>query len=197
MWPPEEHISASLGKSSELRGVLRVRWARVDDVKKRNARRESEFYRKHNKDDRRAPVADDGEGPAKRRRQDDAPPKLTREDLDQELDNFLEQAEDEEEDVPVSKMYADRIEAEEKPSLLQRTSVMRLHTDEFGRDSRRRGPERERRPRGGHGRREREGAAPVARRGERRPEPQRTEPRPHKTQQELDDELDAFLNERA
>ncbi|KZV71386.1 hypothetical protein PENSPDRAFT_577822 [Peniophora sp. CONT] len=206
MWPPEERISASLGKTSELRGVLRVRWARVDDVKKRGARRESEFYRKHNKDDRRPPALDEDEAPAKRRRQDDGPPKLTREDLDQELDTFLQQADEEpveEDDAPISKMYADRVEAEGKStgkSLLQRTSVIRVHPtapDEFGRDSRRREPERERRTRGGRGHRERDGAGPGARRGERRPEPQRTEPRPHKTQEELDAELDAFLNDRA
>ncbi|VDC06269.1 unnamed protein product [Peniophora sp. CBMAI 1063] len=200
MWPPEERISASLGKSSELRGALRVRWARVDDVKKPNARRESEFYRKHaSKDDRRgAPTADDGEGPAKRRRQDDGPAKLTREDLDQELDSFLQQGDEEEEDAPVSKMYADKVEAEGK-SLLERTSVIRVHPstqDEFGRNSRYREPEREHRPRGGRGRREGDRAGTGPRRGERRSEPQRTEPRPHKTQQELDDELDAFLSER-
>ncbi|PFH46060.1 hypothetical protein AMATHDRAFT_70684 [Amanita thiersii Skay4041] len=50
LWPPEERINQSLGVGQGLRGTILIRWARVDDVKKRGAKKESQFYRKHGED---------------------------------------------------------------------------------------------------------------------------------------------------
>jgi hypothetical protein len=47
LWPPEERINQSLGQGQGLKGPIRMRWARVDDVKKKGAKRASQFYRKH------------------------------------------------------------------------------------------------------------------------------------------------------
>ena len=47
LWPPEERINSTIGKSEGLKGPLRMRWARVDDVKKKNAMHMSEFYKRH------------------------------------------------------------------------------------------------------------------------------------------------------
>ena len=37
LWPPEQRINATLGKGEDLKGVIRMRWARRDDVKKKGA----------------------------------------------------------------------------------------------------------------------------------------------------------------
>lgn len=197
-WPPKQRIDASLGKGEGLKGSLHLRWADVDDVKKRGARRRSEFYRKHGVDGQPGGEVGMDAQEAKRRR---------REELDDELDAFLREESPDEGSrsaSPPSKMRADYIEKKGKgKSLLERTSLMRgCFTDDEDVDSWKKGLEsritnpksligRSRRPPGdgirGPGQR---GAWNVdgeehARHG-----------RPRKSQQELDDELDAFLNER-
>ncbi|KAJ3835742.1 hypothetical protein F5878DRAFT_542667 [Lentinula raphanica] len=56
LWPPEERINRSLGISvsdnaqdgqSPMKGTMKIRWAKIDDVKKRGAQGDSEFYKKH------------------------------------------------------------------------------------------------------------------------------------------------------
>ncbi|KAF8871589.1 hypothetical protein CPB85DRAFT_1351892 [Mucidula mucida] len=172
--PPEERISQTLLAPSEpsaytkARGLIRMRWALATDVKKRGAKRESEFYKR------------------KRRRRG--------EDLDLELDNFLDDHSPEPEPEPIlaSRMRSDYI-ASDGRTLLERTSVIRaidgvpgrVYSDGSGDRRRRDGEGRDRRRRGGRGRRPREGDEKE--RGGRE--------RPKKSQQELDDELDAFLKE--
>jgi len=97
LWPPEERINQSLGQGQGLKGPIRMRWARVDDIKKKGAKRASQFYRKHGSkagkelfDGRDLPPA----LPSKRRRQDvQVDEERWRQELDKELDDFL--AEDE------------------------------------------------------------------------------------------------------
>ncbi|KAF8632019.1 hypothetical protein AX17_004962 [Amanita inopinata Kibby_2008] len=50
LWPPEERIHHSLGVGQGLRGILRMRWAKMNDVKKRGAKKDSQFYQKHGLD---------------------------------------------------------------------------------------------------------------------------------------------------
>lgn len=223
-WPPEERINSSLGKGQGLKGIIRMRWALADDVKKRGAKKESEFYRKHGKLAGKEEYG--GEGvppPAKRRRSLDASDlEVQKAQLDDELDQFL--AEDDPEPAvpasPPSRMRSDYISTDGR-TLLERTSAIRAHPDslasritaplprrarnielgqlhssdpdslstrlsseklEWGRDSRSRGRRSERRD-GGQGRR-----------GDR---PLRSEQQRKMTQQELDDEMDAFLNEKS
>lgn len=82
-----------------LAAPLRMRWARIDDVKKKGARNESEFYRKHGHlagkelvNGRDMPSLP---GDRKRRREDEDE-EATRARLDSELDAFLAEESDEE-----------------------------------------------------------------------------------------------------
>ncbi|KAF8628516.1 hypothetical protein AX15_003845 [Amanita polypyramis BW_CC] len=50
LWPPEDRIHHSLGVGRGLRGTLSMRWARMDDKKKRGANKDSAFYKKHGLD---------------------------------------------------------------------------------------------------------------------------------------------------
>ncbi|KAF9448399.1 hypothetical protein P691DRAFT_800895 [Macrolepiota fuliginosa MF-IS2] len=50
LWPPETRINSTLGVTEGLKGVIKMRWARPGDVKKKGAKRESEFYRRHGTD---------------------------------------------------------------------------------------------------------------------------------------------------
>ncbi|KAF9500167.1 hypothetical protein BDN71DRAFT_1502266 [Pleurotus eryngii] len=219
IWPPEERINKSLGKAEGLRGVIRMRWARHEDVKKKGAKKESEFYRKHGatagKELHGVKTPLDAE--SKRRRGnvengglDEA---TERARLDEDLDNFLAADSNHEDDTmaadeppddePPSKMRSDYI-ATDGRTLLERTSVMRIQPDSLASrltspwPKRRKnnegawemngtdlewGRERERRPRGGRQR----GGEQKSRSGDHRA-------RPKKSQQELDDELDAFLS---
>ncbi|KAI0035636.1 hypothetical protein K488DRAFT_39167, partial [Vararia minispora EC-137] len=191
VWPPEERINASLGKGEGLRGSIQVRWARMDDVKKRGARKESEFYRRHGRDAGKETVRMptelgdriESDGGGKRRRTGVSTFVPTQAELDEELDSFLR------EDSPVeaqeqSKMRSDHLEERlEKKSLLQRTSLMREHPVKLS-DRIAQGPQKHSWSRTvGLDDRERE-------RGNRR------KPRESKSQKELDDELDAFLDDR-
>ncbi|KAH6896482.1 hypothetical protein BKA70DRAFT_1316592 [Coprinopsis sp. MPI-PUGE-AT-0042] len=113
LWPAEERITRTLGlalgaedkerenerRKEGLAAPLRVRWARIDDVKKKGARNESEFYRKHGRlagkelvNGRDMPSLP---GDRKRRREDEDE-EATRARLDSELDAFLAEESDEE-----------------------------------------------------------------------------------------------------
>ncbi|KAI0069099.1 hypothetical protein BV25DRAFT_1896149 [Artomyces pyxidatus] len=199
-WPPEERINASLGMGEGLKGTVRMRWAVEGDVKKKGARKESEFYKKHGLDagkvgERR--LGEEGERGSKRRRRDEGE---TRAQLDDDLDAFLREDSPEASapSSPPSKMRSDYIG--EGKSLLERTSSMRSHdgdrdsdmlasriTARLPRRARQRGPREE-----PHWRE----SEPAPRRSRGDGGARRSQPRDKKSQQELDDELDAFLNDR-
>ncbi|KAG6901640.1 hypothetical protein C0995_009741 [Termitomyces sp. Mi166 len=228
-WPPEERINNSLGKGEGLKGAVRMRWALSDDVKKKGARRESAFYKKHGRLAGKEVYGGEGVPAAKRRRGEDGQELLQRAKLDEELDEFLREDEEASPASPPSKMRSDYISTNGW-TLLERTSALRLHPEperlsladrltaplprrarngtlamrsdeakDFGpriwseklewgpseaRESRSRGGRGDRRSRRGDGRDERHGDRPPRH-------------RPRKmTQQELDDEIDAFLNEK-
>ncbi|KAJ7229138.1 hypothetical protein GGX14DRAFT_345249 [Mycena pura] len=247
IWPPEERINNSLGTGEGLKGTIRMRWARPDDVKKRGAKKESKFYRKHGTlagkehyDDSpvQAPPA------AKRRRRGSSAEEdrdRERAALDAELDAFIRADDAPEpepepepelelelapETAPVSKMRSDYI-APDGRTLLERTSVMRMRPDtlesrltaplprrargtmyadiledtgrgetvlEWGRDERdtQWGREREPRRNGRSGDSRRDGGRRTGRGGERR---SRNE-RPVMTREDLDAELEAFLEDK-
>ncbi|KAH9912706.1 uncharacterized protein B0H18DRAFT_1052617 [Fomitopsis serialis] len=185
LWPPEDRINKSLGKSEGLKGVIRMRWALRQDVKKRGAKSESEFYKKYGekagKVGRDAEDEDGDEGrQRKRRRGGEVEDRLEKGRLDEELDSFLSKGE--RPASPPSRMRSDHIRSNGK-SLLERTSAAptRSLADRLiaNLPRRARSPRRDRR--GGH---------------EERTERERGTPRPRKTQQELDAELDAFLDSR-
>lgn len=192
LWPPEQRINATLGKGEGLKGVIRMRWAKGDDVKKKGAKKESDFYKKYGTTAGKE-IAGLSEGPQKRRRRDDGDDEiLKKSQLDDDLDAFLAGS-DEEPDAPASppsKMYSDHISTNGK-TLLERTSLIRAHPTDLA--SRIMAPL----PRRG---RERDSALRDARpssrdaQGENR-RSTRNE-RPKKSQQDLDDELEAFLKER-
>lgn len=200
-WPPKERIDASLGKGEGLKGALHLRWAEVTDVKQRGSRSRSEFYRKHGVDGQPGGESrKDDVQEAKRRR---------REELDDELDAFLREDSQEEGSrsaSPPSKMRADYIEKKGRgKSLLERTSLMRGHVmDDEDVDSWKKSLESRiadprsltSRSRGSPG----DGVRGPGRRGawneDGETRPGNRNRRAKKSQQELDDELDAFLNER-
>ncbi|KAA1466056.1 hypothetical protein DENSPDRAFT_830801 [Dentipellis sp. KUC8613] len=215
-WPPEDRISASLGKGEGLKGVIRMRWATHGDVKKRGARKESEFYRKHGLDAGRESserprtslldTLNDGATQPKRRRRDgdDDSSAYIKAQLDDEIDEFLRE-DPEVEESPPSKMRSDLMGTDSR-TLLERTSAIRAHPEEslatritaaLPRRARRtdreerwsKEPSDEPRPRRERGGRRRQ--------GKEKERERRTEPRPRKTQEELDAELDAFLNDRS
>ncbi|KAJ7265871.1 hypothetical protein B0H12DRAFT_1099931 [Mycena haematopus] len=140
IWPPEERINNSLGKGQGLKGIIRMRWARVDDVKKRGAKKDSQFYKKHGWKAGKE-TYDDGDAPApreakRRRRGSTGQDELERAALDAELDAFIHADGDQPEPElepepeladppsPVSKMRSDYISTDGR-TLLERTSVMR------------------------------------------------------------------------
>ncbi|KAG0698861.1 hypothetical protein DFH29DRAFT_1017041 [Suillus ampliporus] len=179
LWPPEERISKSLGKGQGLKGVIRMRWAKDDDVKKKGAKKESKFYQKYG--ETAGKEGEGGETSQKRRRGDDSTV-LSR--LDDDLDAFLGA------DKP-SKMRSDHMGAPRKTG--EHTSSAHNSSSDLKNRI----------------------AAPLPRRArgqlaDRLADPPidteedwrkargrgRRVPRPQKTQQDLDDELDAFLNEK-
>jgi len=193
-WPPKERIDVSLGKGEGLKGTLRLRWAEVTDVKKRGARGRSEFYRKHGVDGQPGGEARGEDAQEVKRRR--------REELDDELDAFLREDPQDDEgsrsESPPSKMRADYLEKKDRAkSLLERTSQIRGHYTEGGDvDSWKKGLEfriigRSRMPLG-------DGRQDPGQRGvwNKDGEMRTRYGRPKKSQRELDDELDAFLNER-
>jgi len=124
LWPPEERINKSLGKGEGLKGTIRMRWATNEDVKKKGAKRASEFYKKHGTMAGKE-VLHNGNGPAPKRRRgsDEA---LTKAQLDTDLDDFLAEEDPEPEPVlppsPPSKMRSDYI-ANDGRTLLERTRM--------------------------------------------------------------------------
>jgi len=143
LWPPEERINQTLGQGQGLKGVIRMRWAKRDDVKKKGAMKESQFYKKHGSTAGKELYDGRDLPPPKRRRRDEIDDDARRAQLDSELDQFLAEddsadekqpAEDEEnldgakDDVsasPPSKMRSDYI-ATDGRTLLERTSLMRI-----------------------------------------------------------------------
>lgn len=180
-----------------LKGVIRMRWATGLDVKKRGAKSRSQFYRKYGKDAGKdeAETGREAGREQKRRRKDrgEINETLERVQLDQELDDFLK----EDSDAPptpeplsarigaVSKMRSDHM-VEEGKSLLERTSDLRAHPS--GRPYKGRGS-REPRDFGDHHDRDSWKVQRRERRGGRNE-------RPKVTQEDLDAELDAFLQSK-
>lgn len=212
LWPAEDRISKTLGMAEGLEGTLLVRIARMDDKKVRGAKERSAFYRKHGMDAGKDSNAHGiGHGVEKRRRMGGEEDEEKRRQLDDELDNFLRDGDDRSPSPPAappSKMRSDfmtddgrELEGMPERSLLDRTSLMRVHTVD-GEPARvySQNDHRSRRGRRGQGRgelNEEDSMRPSGRRprrGDREERPGRTE-RPTKTRQELDDELDAFLNQ--
>ncbi|KAI0939087.1 hypothetical protein AcV5_000601 [Taiwanofungus camphoratus] len=209
IWPPEERINKSLGKGEGLKGAIRMRWATRHDVKKKGAKKESEFYKKYGrksgKDGAAGEAADRDEGrQRKRRKESESDEALEKAKLDDDLDAFL--AEDDASSrppSPPSKMRSDYIDRNGK-TLLERTSVMRARPDTLASRIMAELPSRARYQRD-IGRRDESSSRrldehPVERsrrrtRGGERNQGRRTS-RPNKTQQDLDDELDAFLNSK-
>ncbi|KAJ3984291.1 hypothetical protein F5890DRAFT_1573604 [Lentinula detonsa] len=258
LWPPEDRINRSLGLSdnaqdgrqSPMKGLMKLRWARIDDVKKRGAMNDSEFYKKHGKmagkemfngrdlpvpQNKRRRVGRDSDGLSLGEESEDR----KRERLDQDLDAFLAEGEAEDAFVlddrdrdrdrdsiraqspsppsPPSKMRSDYIASDgrtvvgtpdtdaPKLDLASRLSAPWPRRSRQNQIQRGRGGEQssgdrlwsdekvdlseritfERTTRTGRNDR---------RRGRRDGNKER-ENRPKKSQQELDDELDAFLRE--
>ncbi|KAE9391953.1 hypothetical protein BT96DRAFT_924992 [Gymnopus androsaceus JB14] len=208
-WPPEERINSSLGTSRQgghvMKSVIRMRWARVDDVKKRGAKvwRAKELF-----NGRELPMK-------KRQRSEydserDVP--LRKEQLDDELNEFL--AEGEAEDAaaldapsPPSKMRSDYIASDgrtvldepSKPDLASRLMAPLPRRAAKGRKGLAAGLEdRLWSDKTGLSERIGSGRAVGTRRHDRNGRQDRrtgNRERPKKSQQELDDELDAFLNQ--
>lgn len=171
LWPPEARISSSLGKGEGLKGVIQMRWARGSDMKRKGAKKESQFYKKYGES-----AGKDGDGPLKRRGEDT---RVDKSSLDADLDTYLAR-DNQPSPSPPSKMRSDLM-PEGNGSAMKRARIYpltgrsrlddsltdRLHTHR----------------RAAEERREHKAAG-------------RKDIRPHKTRQDLDDELDAFLNER-
>ncbi|KAJ3561926.1 hypothetical protein NP233_g9891 [Leucocoprinus birnbaumii] len=135
LWPAEARINQTLGKGEGLKGVLKMRWARSGDVKKKGAKKESEFYKRHGIDAGKELYNGRDLPPAKRVRRDDGERVVDQDSerrrLDDELDRFLQesdgdepQAKEEVDEVPSSppsKMRSDYI-ARDGRTLLDRFS---------------------------------------------------------------------------
>ncbi|KAH9482995.1 hypothetical protein JR316_0005095 [Psilocybe cubensis] len=162
LWPPEERINETLGQGQGLKGPIRMRWAKRDDVKKKNAMRESKFYKRHGSMAGKELFNGRDLPPPKRRRHDDyRDDDARRAELDDELDRFL--AEDNSNDERQGEMDSESIEVEDLPpsppskmrsdyilkdtskmrsdyisgdgrTLLERTSLIRVHKSGFDED---------------------------------------------------------------
>ncbi len=144
LWPPNTRINKTLGTSSGLSGIIHMRWAMSSDVKKKGAKHESEFYKRHGEDAGKEIVDGRDLPPATQRprttngngalREGDRD--FERQRLDAELDQFLHESESDKdlpmegettntEDVippsPPSKMRSDYI-ADDGRTLLERFS---------------------------------------------------------------------------
>ncbi|KIJ70388.1 hypothetical protein HYDPIDRAFT_164442 [Hydnomerulius pinastri MD-312] len=186
LWPPEERINKSLGKGEGLKGVIRMRWATNADVKKKGAKKDSEFYKKYG-----TGAGKGSDGPQKRRRDDRSSVDASK--LDDDLDAFLGKDRRPSYSPPPSKMRADRVGG--GGSLIERTSSREGRVDLRDRIS-----SSSRRSRNGLASRLSESTWTHVGEGQDDSEQGkwrgRRNPRPRKTQQDLDDELDAFLNEK-
>ncbi|KAH0839584.1 hypothetical protein J3R83DRAFT_500 [Lanmaoa asiatica] len=183
LWLPEDRISKSLGQGEGLRGTIKMRWAKNDDVKKKGAMKESEFYKKYG-----TGAGKDSDAPQKRRR--DERSLLDASKLDDDLDAFLGNERRTSHSPPPTEIHADQLS--ESRSLIDRTSSpdssvnLRRRISSAPRDALTSGFSDPRRLHDGD-------EQDDSRRGKGRG---RRNPRPQKTQKELDDELDAFLNEK-
>ncbi|KAF9224362.1 hypothetical protein BS17DRAFT_702784 [Gyrodon lividus] len=189
LWPPEDRINKSLGKGEGLKGVIRMRWAKNDDVKKKGAKKESEFYRKYGTN-----AGKDKDGPQKRMREEHLSVDALK--LDDDLDDFLGKDRRTSYSPSSPKMHADRLG--EGRSLIKRTSSREERVDLkdriFSTSHDRRRPRSDLASRLSDSKWTHFGAGQGdSERGKGRG---RRNPRPQKTQQDLDDELDAFLNEK-
>jgi len=179
-----------------------MRWARGDDVKKKGAKKQSGFYKKYGETAGKEIGGVKGPGPLKKRRKgDDSDRLISAQQLDDDLDAFLAE-EEEEVEVPASppsKMYSDYISNDGR-TLLERTSVIRAHpidlasrlrtsTTTSTNKRKRREKELARIPYQDSRAKSKDASSENSGRG-RRGE------RPKKSQQDLDDELEAFLNEK-
>lgn len=200
VWPAEYRISATLGKGEGLKGILRMRWAKVEDVKKKGARNQSQFYKKYGQEAGKS--LEEGPRPVKRRRGDgplesDA---LKKAILDEELDRFLASDEEARPATPPSRMRSDFI-GDSGKTLLERTEgglASRLIAPLPRRGRSQRDGDHRSWDRGKEVEGYEETFEPRSRRGPRREEGRRSrrEPRARATQADLDAELDAFLNEK-
>jgi hypothetical protein len=190
-----------------LKGAIKMRWAKAGDVKKKGAKKESGFYKKYGDTAGKVIGGGRGLGPQKRRKWEGEEGDIlsSAQQLDDDLDAFLadEEQEPEAPPSPPSKMYSDYISNDGK-TLLERTSLIRVHptdlasrlTSPLPRRARARGRGREK-ALGLGGRlssrddraQSKDASSENKGRGGR-------EERPQKSQQDLDDELEAFLNER-
>lgn len=199
IWPAEYRISQTLGKGDGLKGILRMRWARAEDVKKKGARNQSQFYKKYGQDAGKS--FEDGPRPAKKRRDDGDGSRATeRARLDEELDRFL--ADDDEEDAPpaepVSRMRSDYI-GDSGKTLLERTEgglASRLTAPLPRRSRGRRDGDHRLWDRGKDEQGYQDAIEPRSRRPRSRERRQTRQPRTRATAADLDAELDAFLQEK-
>ena len=212
VWPPEARINKSLGVTEGLEGRLLVRIARMDDKKVRGAAKRSAFYQKHGKDAGKDPNAHtikrvpDLDGATKRRRMQDDDEERRRQ-LDEELDDFLREGSDEASNrsfsppsSPPSKMRSDYIVENgrgNRGSLLQRTSVLRNHDDTSDDLTTHHFEGPQRRRRGGRNWRHVDIDMDKGRRGRGVKSEKTRDGRPAKTAEELDAELEAFLNDKS
>lgn len=183
LWLPEDRISKSLGQGEGLRGTIKMRWAKNDDVKKKGAKKDSEFYKKYG-----AGAGKDGDAPQKRRR--DERSLLDASKLDDDLNTFFGNERRTSYSPPPTNIHANHLS--ESRSLVERTSSSDSSVDLRHRISS--APCDSLTSRVSDPRRLHDGDEQGdSRRGQGRG---RRNPRPQKTQKELDDELDAFLNEK-
>ncbi|KAH9921478.1 uncharacterized protein BXZ73DRAFT_51828 [Epithele typhae] len=140
VWPAEHRIKATLPQASEspLKETVRMRWARPEDVKKRGAKKESQFYRKYG--EQAGKTFDEGPSLPKRRRPAKRGPVVDADEraaLDAELDSFLAEDDDDNDNGgrdaqslgTTSRMRSDHM-GNDGRSLLERTSIMRAHPEE-------------------------------------------------------------------
>ncbi|KAK7696605.1 hypothetical protein QCA50_001263 [Cerrena zonata] len=190
LWPAEDRINKSLGKSEGLKGVIQTRWATVSDVKSKGSWETSEFYKKYG---RQAGKPEEGEEHTRKRRKamEDGD-KWEKGNLDEELDSI--QAE------YSSRTALPRTRRRVDKSLLERTSLLRAHPSSVPLEARITAPlprrARDSDDRGGKpSLRDRLGEASASQRPART-DNRRSNKLPRRTQEELDAELDEFLNSR-
>ncbi|KIY45155.1 hypothetical protein FISHEDRAFT_49806 [Fistulina hepatica ATCC 64428] len=183
--PPEERVNTILGTlpdedtKHQLQGTIKMRWARIDDVKQRGAKNASQYYKKHKIS---------GE---KRKRDDDYDGHASRSQLDAELEAFKVRNRDDEAEEVGKNPLLQRL----RPSLESRLSDgVRIRNADLS-------PPQARQQRSNLGRMRGWSDDPNELSDDSRDDRYEgnsvrgTRDRPRKTQEELDAELDAFLNE--
>ena len=187
LWPAEDRISKSLGKGEGLKGAIQYRWASVSDVKSKGSWETSQFYKKYGRD--AGKPGESEEYSRKRRRAMEDGEKWEKGNLDDELDAIQANYN--------ARSTSSRTRRRVDMSLLERTSLLRAHPDTVPLEARITSP-LPRRARDGGSRprlQDRIGGTPVSQRYSR-DDDRKSNKRPRTTQEELDAELDAFLNSR-